>query len=94
VAGGAPGNFLWALDVESFMPREEFLARIDAQIDQVKRGERLAGVDELLVPGERGQRRYVDRTASGAVPLAPTTWDALATSCRSLGAPLPAVIES
>lgn len=25
VATGAPGNFLWALDVEAFLPREEFL---------------------------------------------------------------------
>jgi LDH2 family malate/lactate/ureidoglycolate dehydrogenase len=55
VAGSAPGNFLWALDVEAFMPRQELLARIDAQIDQIKQGERPPGVDELLVPGERGE---------------------------------------
>ena len=41
VAGGAPGNFLWALDVETFLPRREFLERMDAQIDQIKQGERL-----------------------------------------------------
>src|SRR6266508_2923155 len=57
VAGGAPGNFLWALDVEAVLPRQEFLARMEAQIDQIKQGERLPGVEELLVPGERGQRR-------------------------------------
>ena len=34
----------WALDVEAFLPREEFLARMEAQIDQVKAGERLVGV--------------------------------------------------
>jgi LDH2 family malate/lactate/ureidoglycolate dehydrogenase len=34
----------WALDVEAFMAREEFLARMEAQIDEVKAGERLAGV--------------------------------------------------
>ena len=56
VADGAPGNLLWALDVEAFMPRQEFLERMDAQLDQVKQGERLPGVDELLVPGERAPR--------------------------------------
>ncbi len=94
VAGGAPGNFLWALDVEAFLPRHEFLARMDAQIDQIKEGERLPGVDELLVPGERGQRRYSDLTARGVVPLAPASWQILATECESLTAPLPALLDS
>ncbi len=94
VDAGAPGSFLWALDVEAFLPRREFLERMDAQIDQIKDGRRLPGIDELLVPGERGQRRHLDLTASGAVPLAPTSWQVLAASCESLGAPLPAVLES
>jgi LDH2 family malate/lactate/ureidoglycolate dehydrogenase len=94
VAGGAPGNFLWALDVEAFLPRQEFLERMDEQIDQIKQGERLPGVEELLVPGERGQRRYKDLTARGVVPLAPASWEILATSCESLAAPLPAGLEN
>jgi len=94
VTSGAPGNFLWALDVEAFLPRQEFLARMDAQIDQIKQGERLPGVDELLVPGERGQRRYLDLTARGVVPLAPASWQILTTGCRSLGAPVPAVLDN
>jgi LDH2 family malate/lactate/ureidoglycolate dehydrogenase len=93
MAGGAPGNFLWALDVAAFMPREEFLARMDAQIDQVQGGERLAGVEELLVPGVRGQRRAAALSARGIVPLAPASWQILATSCGSLGVPLPAVLD-
>jgi LDH2 family malate/lactate/ureidoglycolate dehydrogenase len=94
VAGGAPGNFLWALDVEAFLPRQEFLERMDAQIDQIKQGERLPDVEELLVPGERGQRRYLDLTARGVVPLAPASWELLATGLESLAAPRPAVLES
>jgi LDH2 family malate/lactate/ureidoglycolate dehydrogenase len=93
VAGGAAGNFLWALDVEAFLPRQEFLTRMDAQIDQIKHGERLPGVDELLVPGERGQRRYLDLTARGVVPLAPASWQVLAVGCNSLDAPLPVVLD-
>jgi LDH2 family malate/lactate/ureidoglycolate dehydrogenase len=87
--GGAAGNFLWALDVEAFLPREEFLARMDSQLDQIKQGERLPGVDELFVPGERGQRRYLELTAHGVAPLAPASWQILVTVCESLSVPLP-----
>jgi LDH2 family malate/lactate/ureidoglycolate dehydrogenase len=93
VDAGAPGSFLWALDVEAFLPRREFMERMDAQIDQIKDARRLPGVDELVVAGERGQRRYLERTGGGVVPLAPATWQALATSCESLEAPLPSVLE-
>jgi LDH2 family malate/lactate/ureidoglycolate dehydrogenase len=93
VTSGASGNFLWALDVEAFLPRQEFLERMDAQIDQITQGERLPGIDELLVPGERGQRRYLDLTARGVVPLALASWQLLATGCDSLGVPLPAFLD-
>jgi LDH2 family malate/lactate/ureidoglycolate dehydrogenase len=93
VADGAPGNLFWALDVEAFLPRQEFLARMDAQINQIKQGERLPGVDELFVPGERGQRRYAELTARGVVPLAPASWQLLVTGCESLAAPLPDVLD-
>ena len=93
VADGAPGNFLWALDVEAFLPRAEFLQRMDAQLDQIKQGERLPGVDELLLPGERGQRRYLDLTTRGVVPLASASWQLLTAGCQSLGVPLPTVLD-
>jgi LDH2 family malate/lactate/ureidoglycolate dehydrogenase len=93
LANGTPGNFLWALEVEAFLPKQEFLVRMDTQIDQIKQGERLPGIDELLVPGERGQRRLLDLTARGVVPLAPASWQILATNCESLAAPLPGVLD-
>ena len=94
VAERAPGNFLWALDVEAFLPRDKFLARVDEQIDQVKHAERLPGVDQLVVPGERGQRRYLDLTTRGSVPLSAASWQMLESSCKSLGTPLPAVVTA
>ena len=89
VAAGAPGNFLWALDVEAFLPREQFLARMDALIDQVTQGERAPGVEELVVPGERGARRHAELTARGVLPVEPTGWQMLASGCETLGVPLP-----
>jgi LDH2 family malate/lactate/ureidoglycolate dehydrogenase len=84
------GNaFLWALDVEAFLPREEFLRRMEAQIDQVKSGERLAGVDELFLPGERSHRRYHELTTRGTAPLSGATWEVLTKACASLSIPPP-----
>src|SRR5215211_8363327 len=80
---------LWALDVEAFLPREEFLSRMESQIDQVKVGERLAGVDELLVPGERSHRRYQGLIARGTAPLSVATWEALTKACASLAIAAP-----
>lgn len=94
VATGTPGNFLWALDVEAFLPRQEFLQRMDIQLDQIKQGERLPGVDELLAPGERGQRRHLELTARGVVPVASASWQVLVTSCDALATPLPTVLEA
>jgi LDH2 family malate/lactate/ureidoglycolate dehydrogenase len=80
--------------VEAFMAREEFLARMEAQIDQVKAGERLAGVDELLVPGERGYRRYHELSTLGTVPLSGATWEGLTKACSSLSISPPPVRPS
>ncbi|MGH8870209.1 MAG: Ldh family oxidoreductase [Actinomycetes bacterium] len=88
-----PGIFFWALDIEAFMPREEFLQRMDSQLDQIKQGERLPGVSELFLPGERGQRRHAELTARGVVPVTPGMWDVLVTTCAALDAPLPTVRE-
>jgi LDH2 family malate/lactate/ureidoglycolate dehydrogenase len=93
VGDGAPGCFLWALDPEAFMPRREFLARMDAQIEQITQGERCSGVDELLVPGERGERRHLELTDRGVVPLSPASWQVLTTSCDALAVPVPAVLD-
>jgi LDH2 family malate/lactate/ureidoglycolate dehydrogenase len=91
LGGGPPGSFFWALDVEAFMPEREFRERMDQQIDQIKGAERLAGVEEIFVPGERGERRHRELTARGVVPLAPATWQILTTCCQSLGVAPPAV---
>jgi LDH2 family malate/lactate/ureidoglycolate dehydrogenase len=66
---------------------------MDAQLDQIQQGERLPGIEELLVPGERGQRRYQHLTVRGVVPLTSASWQLLATGCQSLGTPLPTVLD-
>jgi LDH2 family malate/lactate/ureidoglycolate dehydrogenase len=83
------GHFFWALDVTRYLPREEFLARMEAQIEQVKSGARKPGVGEILIPGERGQRRAHDLRARGRLPLQPASWQALQDICARAGLPTP-----
>jgi LDH2 family malate/lactate/ureidoglycolate dehydrogenase len=90
----AGSAFFWALEVEAFLPREEFLGRMEAQIDQVKAGERLAGVDELFLPGERSHRRYRELTTRGTVPLSVAAWEALTKACAYLTILPPPTLEA
>ncbi len=89
VTNGKCGQLFWALDVEMFMPRAEFVARVDEQIDQIKRGRRKAGVAEIFVPGERGQRRRRELMASGRVPLGDVSWQVLEEECARAGVLVP-----
>lgn len=90
VAAEAPGALVWALDVEAFLPRQEFCDRMEAQLDQVAGGERLPGTDELVVPGHRGERRREELSARGLVPLRGASWEMLRSACDAVGQPLPA----
>jgi len=91
VAGGAPyGQFMWALDIQQFMPLDEFCERMDQLIAQVKSGKRKTDVDEILIPGERGLRRRERILSDGVVPLSPLTWQAMGEVCERLDLALPA----
>jgi len=89
VTHGKEGHFFMALDPGLFIPRDQFTGRMDELIHWIKSGQRLEGVDELLIPGERGQRRAADLTRTGQVPLNAVAWATLAEVCGSLGVPLP-----
>ncbi len=86
------GQFYWALDVRAFMPLEEFQARVDALVDQIKASERIEGVEEIFVPGERGQRLRKKLLERGTVPLSEGSWSQLAKVCDAVGATIPAVL--
>jgi LDH2 family malate/lactate/ureidoglycolate dehydrogenase len=64
---------------------------MDALVDQIRGGERADGVDELVLPGERGERRHRELAARGAVALDDAGWDMLRAGCETLGVPPPDV---
>jgi LDH2 family malate/lactate/ureidoglycolate dehydrogenase len=88
----APGIVLWALDPEAFTSRAGFQARMDALLDQVRHGEKAPGVDELVLPGERGERRRREVAAEGVVAVEQAGWQILTVACEELQVPLPAVV--
>jgi LDH2 family malate/lactate/ureidoglycolate dehydrogenase len=89
VNNGKEGQFFLAIDPEIFMPVAEYRARMDALIDQVHDTEKLPGTEEIVVPGERGQRRRRALQEQGAVPLGDVTWQAMEKVCGELGVALP-----
>ena len=90
VVNGKEGHFFLALYPEIFLPRAEFLRRMDELLQWVKSGERIEGVSEIVYPGERGQRRAAEIAASGRVPLNAVAWQTLQAICAENGVALPA----
>ena len=71
------GHFLWLLDPGQFQPIEEFNKLMDREIDRIKGGKKMPGVDEIFYPGERGQKRMRDLRLEGVVPLGESGWSSM-----------------
>ena len=89
VVNGKEGHFFLALNPEAFMPKQEFLSRMDELVRWVKGGQKIEGVSEIVYPGERGQRRAAEIAASGQVPLNAVAWKTLGDVCSETGVTLP-----
>lgn len=57
-----------ALDIEHFIPIQQFTHRMDEMIRYIKQSEPLDGVDRVYLPGERGFLTREDRMVNG-IPL-------------------------
>ncbi|MGE3267494.1 MAG: Ldh family oxidoreductase [Chloroflexota bacterium] len=89
VVNGKEGHFFLALNPEIFMPRAEFVSRMDELVGWVKSGDRIEGVEEIYYPGERGQRRAAGMIEAGKVALDPVAWKTLGEICAQTGVSLP-----
>jgi LDH2 family malate/lactate/ureidoglycolate dehydrogenase len=70
------------------MPIEAFRARMDHLIREVKRQPRAAGVDEILIPGEREARRMRETLRDG-IALGPELVAALRAEAERTGVAVP-----
>jgi L-2-hydroxycarboxylate dehydrogenase (NAD+) len=62
------GQAIMALSIEAFMPPAEFKKAVDAFIRDIRRSQRLPGVDRIWLPGEQSHAKSLDRRARG-VPM-------------------------
>lgn len=90
VVNGKEGHFFMALNPDIFMPRAEFVSRMDELVAWVKAGQKIEGVSEIYYPGERGQRRAAGMVKDGKVALAAVAWQTLSEICAETGVALPA----
>ncbi|KXZ54908.1 hypothetical protein GPECTOR_4g980 [Gonium pectorale] len=63
------GNLVLALDPGLLGEPEALKQRVQVVLDRVRGAERLPGVEEILLPGERGNRKANSRLAAGVMPL-------------------------
>jgi ureidoglycolate dehydrogenase (NAD+) len=77
-----------AIDVSKFGDVGDYAREIDRLTAAVKTLPRADGVDEILVPGERGDRVLEDRRVSG-IPLPAGTWARLKEVAGPLGVAMP-----
>ncbi len=77
-----------AIDIAAFMDPDEYKHSVDETVAALKTLTPAEGFDEILVPGERGDRVMVERSNDG-IPLAPGTWDALSEAATQHGIDMP-----
>ncbi len=63
------GHLVLAIDPDLFGDREAFIRNVSTLIEKVKATAKLPGVQEIFVPGERGNRQAAESRASGTIEL-------------------------
>ncbi|WP_158736806.1 Ldh family oxidoreductase [Alteribacillus sp. YIM 98480] len=59
------GHFFQLVDVNTFMPAEQFKGRVDQMIDEIKSAPKGEGVEEIFLPGEIERNTEQARLESG-----------------------------
>jgi LDH2 family malate/lactate/ureidoglycolate dehydrogenase len=79
-----------AIDIQRFLPLEEFTARMERLVATVKDTPVAAGYDEVLVAGDPEWRTEAERRERG-IPVEDGNWKELCETGESLGVAAPAV---
>jgi len=78
------GHLFGALDPTLFMPLAQFSARIDRLRTEIKQGQRVPGVERLILPGELEHERRDTRLRHG-IPVHADAPNELRLFCETLG---------
>ncbi|MBL8131700.1 MAG: Ldh family oxidoreductase [Anaerolineae bacterium] len=71
------GTLLLALDPALLTDFDGFIERVGQVVGRVKGSKRLPGIEEILMPGERGDQRAEAVQQSGMIELDDSLWSAL-----------------
>ena len=77
-----------AVDLAAIGDLDTFTAEVDRLGDALTGLPRAAGVDRILLPGERGDAILAEREANG-IPVAAGTWKRLVAAAKTLGVAAP-----
>ena len=84
---GANGVWLQLIEIERFLPRDEYDRWMATYVESIKTCPRLPGVDEIYLPGEIELRRRDERTKTG-VDVPTETWRQITELAQSLNVSL------
>lgn len=90
--GGFNGTVI-AVDPTAFGPREEFAAEVQTLVDAIHNLQPAAGVESVLLPGERGANAARARAEAG-IPLAKGTKAKLIALAEELGVAVPDMVSA
>jgi ureidoglycolate dehydrogenase (NAD+) len=83
--------FLVVLDINAFRPASDFRQDATELADIIKQLPLREGFEEILLPGERGEKTEVVRRKTG-IPLAPAVWDALTQTAHAHSIEMPKIV--
>ena len=78
------GFFLMAVNVGRLQPLDDFKAKVDEMIRNVKDSKTAEGFEEIVLPGERAQREYERRSREG-VPVREEHWEQVVSIGEDVG---------
>lgn len=83
------GHLLITIDIRSMMPEEEFAARMETLISEIKDNPKAEGIEEIFFPGEL-EDSNTRRLAAAGITIADNTWQSLSKLSTETGVMLPA----
>jgi len=78
------GHLFMAIDPAGFTPLQDFKAKVDRLIDNVKASRKRPGVEEVFIPGEI-ERRTMEKRLREGIPVDDPDWQALSKTAREVG---------
>lgn len=79
---------LIAVDISAFTDPASFRRTVDETLDTIKKLPKLAGTEEILIPGERGAATYETRSREG-ISVSADVWSSLQKAAEKYGLPAP-----